>query len=181
MHEPQLISRSVSLQSLFKLNLKQLLFATLMGSAAFAIRNAGFFVMVYPPFRIDPRWIFSLLGACWTGPVGGLITGVLAAWKPPYPLVDLACIPIHFVVGLISVHLFRRKKRYLFSIFLWPILGVPSYLLAYSMFYSRPIATVAVVYAPILAFIGVTTSILAFVIGIAVDKRAKALLNFLRI
>lgn len=162
----------------YKLNLRQLAFATLMGSMAFAVRNAGLFVMVYPPFRIDPRWIFSLLGACWTGPIGGLITGVLAAWKPPYPRADLACIPVHFVVGLISFWLMRRKRGYLFSCFLWPLLGVPLYLFTYSVFYSPP---TAIVYIPALVFIGISTSILAFVIGTAVDKRAKPLLNYLSI
>ena len=160
-------------------NLRQLLFATLMGSIALAIRNAGLYVMVFPPFRIDPRWIFSLLGACWTGPVGGLITGVLAAYKPPYPAADLACIPIHFLIGLISVRFIRGTDwKHLLSIFLWPILGLPLYLLTFSIFYSPPFA---ISYIPVILFIGISTAIPSFLIGIAVEKRAPNLLNFLQV
>jgi len=167
---------AIARQLLFKVNLRQLMFATIMGSLALVVRNVGLFIMVYPPFRIDPRWIFSLLGACWTGPAGGLITGVLAAWHPPYPQADLACIPVHFIIGLTSSLLIQHNQRRLFSCFLWPILGVPLYMLTFSVFYSPP---VAIIYVPVVAFIGVTTSILAFVVGLLVEKRARPLLNLL--
>lgn len=152
------------------------MFAILMGSLAFAVRNLGLSVIVYPPFRIDPRWVFSLLGACWTGPVGGLMCGFLAAMKYPYPLIDLACIPVHFIIGLTSWSLIRRNRRYLYACFLWPILGVPSYSLT-TLVVAPERATILLV--PILAFIGISTATIAFTVGLAVEKRAKYLLSLL--
>jgi len=163
-------------KSLFKINLRQMMFAILMGSLAFAVRNLGLYVIVYFPFRIDPRWVFSLLGACWTGPVGGLISGSLAAMKPPYPLIDLACIPVHFIIGLTSWSLIRHNRKCLYACFLWPLLGVPSYWLT-TLVVMPAGATILLVF--ILAFIGISTAILAFAVGLAVEKRAKHLLRFL--
>lgn len=165
-----------SKQVFFRVNLRQLMFATLMGSLAFTVRNVGLYVIVYYPFRLDPRWIFSLLGACWTGPIGGLITGSLAAMKLPYPLIDLAAIPVHFVIGLTSRWLIHNKRKCLYACFLWPILGVPSYWLT-TLLVTPAQATLILI--PILAFIGVSSAVLSFVIGLAVEKRAKPLLRFL--
>ncbi len=163
-------------KSLFEINLRQMMFAILMGSLAFAVRNLGLYVIVYPPFRIDPRWVFSLLGTCWTGPIGGLISGSLAAMKPPYPLIDLACIPVHFIIGLTSRSLVRHKRKCLYACFLWPILGVPSYWLTTLLVMP---ASATMVLVLILAFIGISTAVLAFAVGLAVEKRAKHLLSFL--
>jgi len=165
-------------QAIFRTNPRQLLFATVMGSIAFAIRNGGFFVTIYPPFKLDPRWVFSLLAACWSGPEGGLIAGTLAAMKFPYPLIDLAAIPAHFFVGLVARWLILRKKNSVYACFFWPILGVPFYWLA-TLFFSPATATIALV--PILAFIGISSALLTFVIGLAVEKRANNLLSFLNV
>lgn len=158
----------------FGVNLRQLVFATLMGSLASSVRNLGIYVIVYPPFKIDPRWVFSLLGACWTGPVGGLICGTLAAMKLPYPMIDLAGIPVHVIIGLTSRWLISCKRNYLYACFLWPIFGVPLYWLA-TLLVAPAIATIALI--PILLFIGVSGAVLAFVVGLAVEKRARSLLN----
>ncbi len=161
---------------LFRINLKQMMFAILMGSLAFTVRNLGLSVIVYYPFRIDPRWVFSLLGACWTGPIGGLICGFLAAMKYPYPLIDFACIPVHFVIGLTSWWLISNNRKYLYACFLWPLLGVPSYWLTTLLVTPK---AVSILLAPVLAFIGISTATFAFVIGLAVEKRAKYLLSLL--
>jgi len=163
-------------KSLFKINLRQMTFAILMGALASAVRNLGLYVIVYPPFRIDPRWVFSLLGTCWTGPVGGLIAGFLAAMKLPYPLIDLACIPVHFIIGLTSRSLVHHKRKCLYACFLWPLLGVPAYWLT-TLVVMPAKATIGLVL--ILAFIGISTAVLAFAVGLAVEKRAKHLLSFL--
>jgi len=166
-------------QAFFKMNLRQLLFATLMGSLAFTIRNVGLYVLIYEPFRFDPRWVFSLLAACWTGPEGGLIAGTLAAMKlDRLPLVDLAAIPVHFFVGLMARLLILRKKNSLYACFLWPILGVPSYWLA--TFLVTP-AKATIILIPVLVFIGLSSALLAFAVGQVVEKRASNLLSFLSV
>ena len=163
--------------AIFKITPSQLLFATIMGALAFAIRNGGLYVIIYPPFRFDPRWIFSLLAACWAGPAGGLIGGTLAAMKLPYPLIDLAAIPAHFFVGLLARLLSTRKVNNLYACFLWPVLGVPFYWLT-TLLFSPASATITLI--PILAFIGVTSALLTFAVGLAVEKRASGLLGRIR-
>lgn len=165
-------------KALFRTNRRQLLFSALMGSIAFAVRNAGLYVLIYPPFRFDPRWVFSLLAACWAGPGGGLIAGTLAAMKLPYPLIDLAAIPAHFLVGFVARWLTLHGKTSLYACFLWPLMGVPLYWLA-TLLFTPVMATIALV--PVLVFIGVSSALLAFAIGLAVEKRARNLLNFLSV
>jgi hypothetical protein len=159
---------------MFTMNLRQLSFATVMGSLAMAVRNIGLYVTVLEPFKLDPRWIFSLLAACWAGPLGGLISGGLAAFKLPYPQLDLACIPIHFLIGLTARWLATRNKNRLFACFLWPVLGVPAYWLATLLLLpnANPILII-----PVLASIGVTSSLLSFFIGVAIEKRLRVLLE----
>jgi len=164
-------------QAIYEMNLRQLLFATLMGVSAFAVRNGGLYVTVYPPFKFDPRWVFSLLAACWAGPGGGLIAGTLAAMKLPYPLIDLAAIPVHFFVGLAARWLILRKQNSLYACFLWPILGVPLYWLM-TLLFSPASATIILI--PVLVFIGLSSALLAFAVGLVVEKRASNLLSFLK-
>ena len=155
---------------LLTMNIKQLALAIVMGSIALAVRNMGFYVTILEPFKLDPRWIFSILAACWSGPLGGLISGGLAAFKLPYPQLDLVCIPVHFLIGLVARWLATRNKNRLFACFLWPVLGVPAYWLATLLLLpnANPILII-----PVLAFIGISSSILSFFIGIAVEKRLK--------
>ena len=163
------------MKAIFRVNSKQLVFATIMGTIALIIRNTNFYFVLLEPFKLDPRWVFSLLGACWAGPFGGLISGSLAAMKLPYPLIDLACIPVHFLIGLVS-RFFPNNKWRVLSCFLWPVFGVPAYLLMSFLF--LPTINVFLL-AGTLAFIGVSTAVLAFLVGFVVEKRAKFLLEFL--
>ena len=167
----------VNLKALFTTNIRQLIFAALMGALAFTVRNAGLYILVYPPFRFDVRWVFSLLAACWAGPAGGLVAGTLAAMKLPNPLIDLAAIPAHFFVGLVARWLMSNGKKSLYACFVWPLLGVPFYWLT-TLLLTPASATVVLI--PVLAFIGVSSALLAFVVGLAVEKRAGGLLNFLK-
>jgi hypothetical protein len=167
----------VNLQALFKTNIRQIIFAALMGALAFTVRNVGLYILIYPPFRFDPRWVFSLLAACWAGPVGGLIAGTLAAMKLPYPLIDLTAIPAHFFVGLVAKWLMNNGRKSLYACFVWPLLGVPFYWLT-TLILTPASATIVLV--PVLAFIGVSSALLALVVGLAVEKRAGELLNFLK-
>jgi len=167
----------MNLQALFTTNTRQIIFAALMGALAFTVRNVGLYILVYPPFRFDVRWVFSLLAACWAGPVGGLVAGSMAAMKLPNPLIDLAAIPAHFLVGLVAKWLTTNGKKSLYACFVWPLLGVPFYWLT-TLILTPASATMVLV--PILAFIGVSSALLAFAVGLAVEKRASRLLGFLR-
>lgn len=164
------------MNNIFSLNSKQLVFATLMGTVALIIRNMNIYLVILEPFKLDFRWVFSLLGAVWAGPLGGLISGSLAAMKLPYPLIDLACIPVHFLIGLVSRFFPNSSKWRVLACFLWPFFGVPTYLLMSFLF--LPTVDIFLITGT-LSFIGVSTAILAFFIGFAVEKKAKPLLEFL--
>ena len=163
------------MNSHFRLNSKQLAFSVVMGTLALIIRNLNLYIVVLEPFRLDPRWVFSLLAACWAGPFGGLISGSLAAMKLPYPFFDLACIPAHFLIGLVSRYLPSNRAR-VFSCLLWPVFGVPAYLLMSILF--LPQVDISII-AGTLTFVGVTTALVAFAVGLALEKRAKFLLKYL--
>lgn len=156
---------------LFKINSRQLIFASLMGTVAFIVRNMGLYVVLLHPFKFDVRWVFSLLAACWTGPVGGFISGFLAALKFPYPLIDLACIPVHFLVGLMARVFRKMNKSSIVACIFWPIFGVPAYLAMSLLFLRVDVFVLALA----LAFIGVSTSVIAMVVGYAVEKRTRIL------
>jgi hypothetical protein len=96
--------------------------------------------------------------------------------KLPNPLIDLAAIPVHFLVGLVARWLILNKRKGLFACFVWPILGVPAYWLM-TLLVSPTLATITLV--PVLVFIGVSSALLAFAAGLAVEKRANNLLSFL--
>jgi len=135
---------------------RQLLFTTLMGSLAFAMRNVGLYVLIHPPFMFEPRWIFSLLAACWVVPEGGLIAGALAALKlEKLVQADLAAIPAHFFVGLFAKLLIQRKTNSLYACFLRTLLGVLLYGLT-TLLFTPAMATITLV--PVLTFISVTSS-----------------------
>jgi len=101
----------------------------------------------------------------------------LAAMKLPYPLIDLAAIPAHFFVGVAAKWLMNSGKKSLYAIVFWPLLGVPFYWLT-ALILTPASATIVLV--PVLAFIGVSSGLLAFAVGLAVEKRAGGLLNFLK-
>ncbi len=168
----------ISLRNIFRISHRQLVFAALMGAAAFAVRNAGLYAIVYYPYRLDPRWVFSLLAACWSGPEGGLVAGTMAAIKFDKPIqADIAAIPAHFLIGLVANLLIYRKANSLYATFLWPVFGIPFYWLT-TLLFTPALATLALV--PILAFIGITSAVLAFIIGSAVEKRLGNIPNRMR-
>lgn len=159
------------MKKLVEINSRQLIFASLMGAIAFTVRNSGLYLIILSPFKFDFRWVFSLMAACWTGPVGGLISGLLAAFKFPYPLIDFACVPVHFLVGLMARFLKRKNKSSIIACIFWPIFGVPAYLAMSLLFLKIDVFTLALT----LIFIGVSTSVVTIFIGYVVEKRTKIL------
>jgi hypothetical protein len=73
--------------------------------------------------------------------------------------------------------LITRKVSSVYACLLWPVVGVPLYMLT-TLLFTPAAATVALI--PILAFIGVTSAVIAFAVGLAVEKRASVLLGRIR-
>jgi hypothetical protein len=62
------------------------------------------------PFVVDLRGIPGIVGAALTGPVGGLIIGVLAGIPAKFPMVDIPSFGIaYFLVGLAVAYLSKHK------------------------------------------------------------------------
>ncbi len=158
----------------FGFSTKQLVFAAVMGAAASAVRNLGLVIPVYGVFKLDPRWVFSLLGSCWCGPTLGFLCGLLASLHPGM-LIDPIASPIpHMIVGLMSIALKRRGKKRIWAVWLWPLTGIPSYYLVTSIFLPT-LATLTLVI--VLLFIGVATASVAFFVGVIVERHAEALVS----
>ncbi len=83
----------------------------------------------------DPRELFVLIGAALTGPVGGIIIGILASISDPTPGLIYYVMAQH-IVGAVFIGYFYKKTRnqhlnILYHIFVWVILV----LCYYSVFY----------------------------------------------
>jgi len=77
------------------------------GAAAFLVRWAGLAIPVIGPAAIDPREVFVTLGAASTGPVGGLVIGLLAGLATIPVEVDPSSLVAHSVSGLLIGLLYK--------------------------------------------------------------------------
>lgn len=137
------------------------------------IRNLNLFIPIYGPFKLDPRWVFSLLGASITGPWGGLICGTLAALKPGAQI-DLIGSPLpHLLVGLVAS---RLGDRFPWAVWMWPMAGVPTYLFAYWI--VDPTRSIDVIVIPVLVFIGISSAAVTFFVTLGLKRRLRKISGF---
>lgn len=142
------------------------------GAAAMTIRNLNVFIPVYGPFKLDLRWIFSLLGASITGPWGGLICGTLAALKPGAQI-DLIGSPLpHLFVGLAGS---RLGDKFPWAVWIWPMTGVPTYLFATWVFTPTLLGLALL---PVLVFIGVSSAAVTFLVVLGLKRRLRTISGF---
>ena len=98
------------MSSLWRLNNKRLALCASFGGAAFALRALNVTIPIGGPFVVDLRGIPGIVGAALTGPVGGLIIGVLAGMPAKFPMVDIPSFGIgYFLVGLAVALLSKHK------------------------------------------------------------------------
>jgi len=140
------------------------------------IRNLNLFIPIYGPFKLDLRWVFSLLGASITGPWGGLICGTLAALKPGAQI-DLIGSPLpHLLVGLTAS---RLGNRFPWAVWMWPIAGVPMYLLGtwiWIMIDPRMEPTLlSLATLTVLLFIGVSSAAISFFVTLGLKRRLRTI------
>ena len=89
---------------------KRLVLCASFGGAAFALRALNIIVPIGGPFVIDPRGVPGIVGAALTGPIGGLIIGVLAGAPAALPVVDVPSFGLaYFLVG-VAVYALKRHK-----------------------------------------------------------------------
>jgi hypothetical protein len=96
--------------SIWRLNNKRLALCASFGGAALALRALNVMIPIGGPFVLDLRGIPGIVGAALTGPVGGLIIGVLAGVPAKFPMVDIPSFGMaYFLVGFAVTSLSKHK------------------------------------------------------------------------
>lgn len=111
---------------------RQVGIAAVFGGIAFAWRALGLVIPVAPPFVIDLREAFLLIGAGAGGPIVGVTIGILCALPSGLPILDL----YYYVVlslfwCLVYKRLYRMKRilrPIIAYIYLWIVEAGPIYL-----------------------------------------------------
>jgi len=152
---------------------KELVLCVTLGAAALTVRSLNLVAVVLPPFKLDPRWIFSLLAASWTGPFGGFISGLLAGLPSEHHLDIFPASVTHFIIGFIC----RNLKLGWKGILLWPVFGVPAWILTFYIFFPATIIKGGWIVVAAVTFIGVVSSISTTVIAALIQKRYGPLLK----
>lgn len=102
------------------------------GAAAFLVRWVGLTIpVVGTTANIDPREIFVILGAAFTGPVGGLVIGFLSGLSPGVDVYRaLSTTMAHVVSGLLIGFLYKpvsKRWRMPALLFGWAVLVAAYY------------------------------------------------------
>lgn len=159
-------------RGLFHFDTKQLAFSSLMGVLALLSNNSGLQIPILPPLGLNPRWIFSLFGACWCGPIGGLLAGILCVIDPKIGIDIVSGPATHFLVGLLGRVLSRKGHLRIWAVILMPAIGIPVDTLISNFLFGIPVY----VALPVVSFISIMSIVITIAIGIAVEKRLKFLL-----
>jgi hypothetical protein len=132
------------------LSARQVGMAAAFGGAALAIVLAGITIPIPgTPVVTDPRELFTTIGASLTGPIGGVVVGLLAGIAEPG--IPLASILAHVVGGVFNGLVYKNaswkfKDNKVVSLALWAaqVLGyyilvvVPLFVVGLMAFYPDP-------------------------------------------
>jgi hypothetical protein len=132
------------------LSARQVGMAAAFGGAALALVLAGITIPIPgTPVVTDPRELFTTIGASLTGPIGGVVVGLLAGIAEPG--IPLASILAHVVGGVFNGFVYKNaswkfKDNKVVSLALWAaqVLGyyilvvVPLFVVGLMAFYPDP-------------------------------------------
>ncbi|RPJ20470.1 MAG: hypothetical protein EHM33_28370 [Chloroflexi bacterium] len=144
------VSSRVESESRPLLSARQVGVAAAFGGAALAVVLAGLTIPIPgTPVVTDPREIFTTVGASLTGPIGGIVIGILAGIAEPG--IPLASLLAHIVGGIYNGYVYKNlswrsnesKGR---SLVLWvlQVIGyyvlivVPLFVAGIMLFYPDP-------------------------------------------
>lgn len=150
MSEPNVDMNLVTAQKKPVLTARQVGVAAAFGGAALALVLAGVTIPIPgTPVVTDPREIFTTIGASLTGPMGGIVIGLLAGIaEPGIPLASLLAHVVGGVFnGLIYKHFsWRLRNNKVASLVAWAVqvvlyyvvLVVPLFAIGLAVFYPDP-------------------------------------------
>jgi hypothetical protein len=132
------------------LSARQIGVAAAFGGAALAVVLAGLTIPIPgTPVVTDPREIFTTTGAALTGPIGGIVIGILAGLAEPG--IPLASLLAHIVGGIYNGLVYknlswRYRENKVQSLVLWvlQVIGyyvlvvVPLFVTGVMLFYPDP-------------------------------------------
>jgi len=135
-----------------RLNTKQVAVCACFGGLAFTLRAVNWVIPIGGPFVIDLRGLPGVVGAAVSGPVGGLIVGVLAGFPAALPIVDVPSFALaYFLVGFFARVLSKFKwlsglavlVGYPVAAFIvWRLGLVPSFVTAFLLVIPRALVVV---------------------------------------
>lgn len=132
------------------LSARQVGMAAAFGGAALAVVLAGLTIPIPgTPVVTDPREIFTTIGAALTGPIGGIVVGILAGIAEPG--IPIASLLAHIIGGIFGGFAYKNfawrfRDRKPLSLTLWAlqvvvyywVIVVPLFALGLVLFYPDP-------------------------------------------
>lgn len=162
MSEQPGIEKMIDSQKKPILTARQVGVAAAFGGAALAVVLAGITIPIPgTPIVTDPREIFTTIGASLTGPIGGIVIGLLAGIAEPG--IPLASLLAHVIGGIFNGLVYknfswRLRNNKIASLAAWALqvvmyyvlVVVPLFAIGVVLFYPDP------EYGAFLGFLGVT-------------------------
>ncbi len=150
MSEQSTVSNLVESKRKPVMNARQVGVAAAFGGAALALVLAGVTIPIPgTPVVTDPREIFTSIGASLTGPVGGVVIGLLAGIAEPG--IPLASLLAHVVGGVFNGFVYknfswRLHEKKVLSLAAWAVqvflyytvVVIPLFAVGLSIFYPDP-------------------------------------------
>ena len=91
-------------------NSKQIAICSVFGGGALALRASNIVIPIGGPFVIDARGIPGAVGAALSGPIGGIVVGILAGLAAKIPIIDIPSFTTAYIIIGLLAWLLKKYK-----------------------------------------------------------------------